>query len=93
MPQSGRFDWLDACVNQYRADAGTVEIYASRQHRTATALGLDIVFGLNIANGGDGSSGLPGQAHGFYAMSGEEIRDYGAVLTAAPNLRLFLNWE
>jgi len=92
-PASGRYEHVDAVVNQYKAAEGDVEDYAVSEARRAAALGLGIINGLNIANGGDGSSAKPGWGEGRYAMSAEEIVRYGAVLAAVPGCGMFLNWE
>jgi hypothetical protein len=93
IPTGGRYQEVDANVNQYRFNDGAVEDYVARQVEASEALGLEIVNGLNIADGGDGSSGKPGWGEGNYAMSADEIRTYGAVLAAMPGCTMFLNWE
>jgi len=92
-PAGGRYEQVDAIVNQYKAAEGDVQVYADAEARRAVALGLGIINGLNIANGGDGSSGQPGWGEGRWAMSAEEIVRYGAVLSATPGCGMFLNWE
>ncbi len=93
VPASGRYTLVDACVNQYESKEGPVEVYAATEAARAAELGLGIINGLNIADGGDGSSGQPGWRRGFHAMSADEIRRYGAVLADVPGLIMFLNWE
>lgn len=97
VPASGYYDYLDACVNQYTNyqgySDGDINIYATIQHDTAMALGLEIINGLNIADGGDGSSGQPGWKSGKYAMSADEIMSYGEVLLSVPDVTMFLMWE
>ncbi len=92
-PTGGRFEWLDASVNQYLALDGDIVAYAEAQHDAAGALGIGVVMGLNMADGGDGSSGQAGWTEGKWAMSADEIRHYGTVLSTVPGTRLFLNWE
>ncbi|MDP2307725.1 MAG: hypothetical protein Q8P18_17000 [Pseudomonadota bacterium] len=89
----GRYVYLDACVNQYKSAEGSVTSYAASEAAQARRLGLGIINGLNIANGGDGSSGQPGWGAGRHAMSASEITDYGTVLSAVPECGMFLNWE
>jgi hypothetical protein len=89
----GPFTHLDASVNQYRADYGDVTIYAEAQVRAAQELGIGLVNGLNIADGGDGSSGQPGWSEGKWAMSAAEIERYGYVLLGTEDCRMFLSWE
>lgn len=93
-PEGGRYQHLDACLNQYQARDGEVGAYARTEQRRAQELGLGIIGGLNIADGGDGRAGRPGwRGPGFYPMSAEEIREYGAVMLAVPGTGMFLNWE
>jgi hypothetical protein len=56
-------------------------------------LEVGVINGLNIANGGDGSSGQPGWGEGRFAMSPSEITEYGTVLANVPRCGMFLNWE
>ncbi len=93
VPTGGRYLSVDASVNQYEAREGDVTRYAAVQAMRAEALGLGVINGLNIADGGDGSSGRRGYRPGRYAMSASEIGDYGRVLAAVPSCGMFLNWE
>ncbi len=93
VPEGGRYAHVDASVNQYHAINGDVRDYTELQVAAAEDLGLDLVMGMNIADGGDGRSGQPGWGEGKWAMSADEIRDYGTVLSAAPGCVMFLNWE
>lgn len=92
-PTAGVYVHLDASVNQYQRVDATIEDYVADEHAAARALDLGIINGLNIADGGDGSSGQPGWRTGRYAMSPEEILDYGGQLAAMPGVGMFLNWE
>jgi hypothetical protein len=93
LPSSGRYVYVDACVNQYQSNHGEVHEYAAEQEAQALSLGLGTINGLNIADGGDGSSGQAGWRSGFHAMSAAEITEYGNVLAAVPSMGMFLNWE
>lgn len=93
VPSAGRYVHLDAIVNQYRNRDGEVKAWTARQVERGRALDVGLIHGLNIANGGDGSSGQPGWQEGRFAMSAEEIRTKGAVLAAVPDVSMFLNWE
>ncbi|MDP2307590.1 MAG: hypothetical protein Q8P18_16325 [Pseudomonadota bacterium] len=93
VPSDGRYRYVDAIVNQYTAADGDVEVYAAAQAARAAALDLGVINGLNIADGGDGSSGQPGWRPGRHAMSAAEITTYGAVLATVPTCGMFLNWE
>ena len=92
-PEGGEYVWVDAAVNQYEAKEGDVEVYAHVQQARAASLGLGVINGLNIADGGDGSAGRPGWRPAHYPMTAEEIRSYGAVMASVPSCGMFLNWE
>jgi hypothetical protein len=70
-----------------------VVTYAQTEHDIAATLGLGIINGLNIADGGDGSSGQPGASPGKYAMSAAEISNYGTALLSVSGVQMFLMWE
>lgn len=93
----GNYLYVDACVNQYRNyqgySDGPVSDYIIEQTAAAQERGLDMINGLNIADGGDGSSGQVGWSAGKYAMSAEEITTYGTALLNVPDLEMFLLWE
>lgn len=93
VPADGTYDHLDAVVNQYQIRDGDIETYAVNQTATAQALNVESINGLNIADGGDGSSGQAGWRKGFYAMSAAEITKYSDILLSVPTLNLFLLWE
>ena len=92
-PTGGRFDQLDACDNHFKAEEGDVGDYITEETEAAEALGLGVIFGLNMVNGGDGSSGQVGMDAGMFAMSGDELRAYGRALIAEPICGMFLGWE
>ncbi len=92
-PEGGRYLWVDAAVNQYESKDGPVEAYASAEAARAEALGLGIINGLNIADGGDGSSGRAGWRPKHHPMTADEIRANGRVLATVPGCGMFLNWE
>jgi hypothetical protein len=93
VPPGGRYRHVDACVNQYKSRHGDVAAFAAAESARARALDLAFIGGLNIANGGDGSSGQAGWQDGRFAMSSGEIERYGAVLAAVPDTVMFLCWE
>ncbi len=93
IPPGGRYRYVDAQVNQYEAMEGPVAVYAAAQAARARRLGLGVINGLNIADGGDGSSRQPGYRADHWAMSADEITTYGEVLARVPSCGMFLNWE
>lgn len=96
MPE-GNYLYVDACVNQYTNyqgySDGPVNDYIVEQTMAAEERSLNMINGLNIANGGDGSSGQVGWSAGKYAMSAEEITTYGTALLDVPDVEMFLMWE
>ncbi len=93
IPEGGRYVYLDANVNQYEHMEGMVEYYAANEAETARRLGLGVINGLNIADGGDGSAGRPGYRAQHHPMTAAEITAYGTVLAKVPACGMFLNWE
>ena len=96
------FKWayLDAAWSQYtgRVRAGPVEAYRDAAVSTARSLGLGLVIGLNLLDGGDGSSGIPGTMNEpwgsrTYQMTPTEVRTYGAVLAAEPYACAMFSWR
>ncbi|MCP4804571.1 MAG: hypothetical protein GY913_29710 [Proteobacteria bacterium] len=92
-PESGTYTQVDACVNQYKAMDGPVQEWADEQAERSRELDLGIINGLNLCDGGDGSSEQPGWRKDRYAMTGDEIREYGRVLAQVEGMGMFLNWE
>jgi hypothetical protein len=68
---------------------GKVESYRIRESAKADSLKLCLVFGLNIINGGDGSSGKG--THRKHLMSGAEFLEYYSVLL--PHTPIALHWQ
>lgn len=93
VPAGGRYAHVNAVVNQYKTLDGPVEAFLALDLAASRRLGVGNIHGLNIANGGDGSSKQPGWAKGRFAMSADEILRYGRVLAADPSYVAFLNWE
>lgn len=93
VPRSGRYQHLDAIVNQWRSRDGDPRGWARAQETRARELDLRVINGLNIANGGDGQSGQPGWQEGRWAMSAGEIRFAGKAMTDIDSLGMFLCWE
>lgn len=81
---------LDAIRVQYAPRFGPIDAFINDQVQGAKALGLAMVGGLNVLNGGSGESGIPGTREGKYAMSADEIRDWGGRWLAEPYICGFL---
>ncbi len=88
------FKWyyLDGAWAQYSARKGDVYKYRDAEVAIAKAEGLNLVWGLNVIDGGDGSSGRRGTSSGKYNMSGSELKKYGKALLYAPRTCGFLMW-
>lgn len=95
LPAGEEYLYLDAVDNQYTVLKGSIEDYVDSQVDSADALGVGLIWGLNIADGGDGTSNQPGWSSGKWAMSADEIVDYGAYILTNDNgnALMFLNWE
>lgn len=93
VPTGGEFTHLDAVVNQYRHQEGDVETYVATESAAADTLNVRSIYGMNIVDGGDGSSAQEGIRSEKYAMTATEITAYGEVLLAAADMPLFLMWE
>jgi hypothetical protein len=91
--EGGQFPHLDALWFQYLDRWAPLDAFIDKHFREAGPLGLKIVTGLNVLNGGSKSSGIPGRRQGKNAMSADEIRSWGGKLLAQSNLCAFLLWE
>jgi hypothetical protein len=87
------FKHLDAIWFHYLDRWAPLDGYIAEHYTTARSLGLNIVGGLNVMNGGSSSSGIPGKHAGKNAMSADEIRAWGEKLLDQPGTCAFLFWE
>lgn len=90
---AGSYPELDAVLNQYTIKKGPLDAYITNNENAAKQLGVDSIWGLNIADGGDGSSGQVGYTTGKYMMSPAEVESYGAKLLAIPGSLGLMLWE
>ena len=51
------------------------------------------MVGLNVINGGNGSSGIRGDRRGEWSMSASEIRSYGYAMLGSDHACAFFNWQ
>jgi hypothetical protein len=87
------YNYLDAGWFQFEAPyMGDISAATAKEISAAKAKRLGIAVGLNVLNGGNGSSGLRGSLSGKYKMSATEIRNYGTVLLNQPYACGFFNW-
>jgi hypothetical protein len=71
---------LDAAWAQYAASKGNVGQWIGAEVAAAKSLGLGLAVGMNVLDGGNGSSGIPGWTSGRFGMSASELRNYGTTL-------------
>jgi hypothetical protein len=84
---------LDAGWAQYTARRGNTAEWLSGEVGVAERLGLRMMVSMNVLNGGNGSSGIPGTSSRFSSMSAAELRAYGAALLSHPYVCGFLMWK
>jgi len=88
------FTWkyVDAGWLQYRATQGDAARWVKSEAAIATREGLGVVVGLNVLDGGNGSSNIRGYTRGKWAMSATEIRNYGSAMLGVSEACAFFNW-
>ena len=91
--KGGSFPHLDALWFHYVERFGPIDNFIATNFAGARALGLKIISGLNVLNGGSASSGIPGKKEGKYAMNADELRSWGGKLLSEPDQCAFLLWE
>ena len=87
-----RWKHLDAGWAQYRASHGDPKRWIASETRAAEHEGLGLMVGLNVLDGGNGSSRIRGNSRRKWAMSASEIRKYGAALLGSRRACGFFNW-
>ena len=86
------YRYLDATWIQYHARFGDIESFLSTNLREAKALGLAVVGGMNVINGGGEDSGMPSFEKGKRAMSPSQLRSWGGRFLRE-DVCLFLLWN
>jgi hypothetical protein len=88
------FQWkyVDAGWTQYRSSLGDPAKWVSSEAAAAQREGLGLVVGLNVLDGGNGSSRIRGYTSGKWAMSASEIRNYGSAMLAPSLACAFFMW-
>ena len=88
-----QYSALDATRVQYLDRFGAIDSFIPANIKGAEQLGLALIGGLNVLNGGTGESGIPGRKEGKWAMGPEEIRRFGKLFLAEPYICAFLIFE
>lgn len=89
----GQFPNLDALWFHYLDRWGDLDAFLEKHLGDLRQVGLKVIGGLNVLNGGSDTSGIPGKGQGKHAMSADEVRTWGAKFFAEPNMCAFLLWE
>ncbi len=88
-----QYPHLDAIRIHYVNRFGPIDDWIAKQVEGAKALGLGLVGGLNVLNGGSKESGIPGRRAGTNAMSADEVRSWGGKFLSEPSLCGFLMYK
>jgi hypothetical protein len=89
---STTYTYLDAGWLQYESWMGSVSTKITAEVAAAKRKGLGLAVGLNVLDGGNGSSKIAGWTRGKYAMSATELRTYGSALLSQSHTCGFYNW-
>lgn len=73
-----QWSYLDTAWARYSADKGAIGQFIAEEVGAAKAQDLGLMFGMNVLDGGDGSSGVFGDSG--WTMSVQELMDYGPKL-------------
>jgi hypothetical protein len=86
------YTYLDAGWAQYAANKGDVTKWISAEVAAAKRKKLGLAVGLNVLDGGNGSSKIRGYSSGKYAMSANELKTYGSALLGQSYGCAFYTW-
>jgi hypothetical protein len=87
------YKYLDAGWTQYTAGKGDAAKWVAAETAAAKRKGLGLVVGMNVINGGNGSSNIRGSRSGQWSMSATEIRKYGSAVLGESYACAFFNWQ
>jgi hypothetical protein len=86
--------YLDAGWAMFRAKTSSSPTdWIAQQVKRAKSKGLGLVAGLNVLDGGDGSSGIRGTQPRTWAMSAAELRKFGSALLSQSHVCAFAMWR
>jgi hypothetical protein len=80
--KSSPWAYLDAASAIYSGASGDAAGWVSQQANAAGRARLGLLVGLNVLNGGTSASGLAGTEPGKFAMSANQLRNWGLALAA-----------
>lgn len=87
------YKYLDAGWTQYAAGKGDAAKWVASEVAAAKRKGLGLVVGMNVIDGGNGSSKIRGESSGRWAMSASEVRSYGNALLGQSYACAFFSWH
>jgi hypothetical protein len=87
-----QYPHLDATRVHYLDRFSPIDSFINANVDGAKALGLALVGGLNVLNGGSKTSGIPGKWAGKFAMNADEIRAWGTRFLSE-DICAFILWE
>jgi hypothetical protein len=86
--------YLDAGWAMFRSKTSSSPTdWIAQQVKRAKSKGLGLVAGLNVLDGGNGSSGIRGTQPRTWAMSAAELRKYGSALLSQSYVCAFAMWR
>jgi hypothetical protein len=86
------FTYLDAGWVQYGYWKGNATQWIAAEVAAAKAKRIGLMAGMNVLDGGNGSSGIRGWLSNRWAMSAAEIKNYGTAILAQPYVCGFIAW-
>jgi hypothetical protein len=89
---SVKFVHLDAAWFQYAHRFGDPAKALALEVAAAKRQGLGLAAGMNVLDGGNGSSGIHAYSSNKWAMSAAEIRSYGSALLSQSYICTFHMW-
>jgi hypothetical protein len=84
------YKYVDAGWAQYTAGKGDPKRWVESETAAAKREGLGLVIGLNVTDGGDGSSKIRGESSGRWAMSASELKNYGTAMLSSSHACAFV---
>jgi hypothetical protein len=86
--------YLDAGWAMFRSKTSSSPTdWIAQQVKRAKSKGLGLVAGLNVLDGGNGSSGIRGTQPRTWAMSAAELKKYGSALLSQSYVCAFAMWR
>jgi hypothetical protein len=85
--------YLDAAWAMFRSKNGNAGTWVAGQTSRAKTKGLGLVAGLNVLDGGNGTSGIRGTQPNTWAMSAAELKQYGTGLLSQSYVCAFSMWR